>query len=129
MDIRPLYLNGRFVTTSAPLAVVNPATGETFAHVSTVDRAQVRQAVADAGAALAAWRDTTAKARGDFLLAIAAEVERRRDEIARLITLENGKPLAQSKGEVAMSVDHLRWFAEEGRRAYGRTIPHQLAGK
>ena len=129
MDIRPLYLNGRFVTTPAPLAVVNPATGETFAQVSTADRAQVRQAVADAGAALEAWRDTTAKTRGDFLLGIAAELDRRRDEIARLITLENGKPLAQSKGEVAMSVDHLRWFAEEGRRAYGRTIPHQVAGK
>src|SRR5881392_3541828 len=129
MDIRPLYLNGRFVTTSAPLAVVNPATGEPVVLVSTAERAQVRQSVADAGAVLGAWRDTTAKTRGDFLLAIAAELDRRKDEMARLITLENGKPLAQSKGEVAMSVDHLRWFAEEGRRAYGRTIPHQISGK
>jgi succinate-semialdehyde dehydrogenase/glutarate-semialdehyde dehydrogenase len=129
MQTRPLYLNGRFVETANALAVVNPATGEAFARVSTVGRDEVRKAIEDAGRALVPWREMTAKARGDALLAIAAELERRRDEIAKLITLENGKPLAQSKGEVAMSVDHLRWFAEEGRRAYGRTIPHQVAGK
>ena len=60
---------------------------------------------------------------------MADEVHKRADEIARLITLENGKPLAQSKGEMAMTEDHLRWFAEEGRRAYGRLIPHQVQGK
>jgi succinate-semialdehyde dehydrogenase/glutarate-semialdehyde dehydrogenase len=129
MDARPLYLNGKFVQTPDTLPVVDPATGEPFAKVCTIKREQVRQAIADAGAALDAWRDMTAKSRGDALLAMAAELDRRKDEIARLITLENGKPLAQSKGEVAMSVDHLRWFAEEGRRAYGRVIPHQVAGK
>ncbi|HEV2453538.1 MAG TPA: NAD-dependent succinate-semialdehyde dehydrogenase, partial [Verrucomicrobiae bacterium] len=54
---------------------------------------------------------------------------RRRDEFARVITMENGKPLAQSLGEMNMCVDHLRWFAEEARRAYGRLIPHQADGK
>ena len=129
METRPLYLNGQFVQTPETIAVVDPATGEAFARVCTASRQQVRQTIADAGAALNAWRDMTARSRGDFLLAIAAELESRRDEVARLVTLENGKPLAQSKGEVAMSVDHLRWFAEEGRRAYGRVIPHQAAGK
>src|SRR5258708_12883971 len=75
------------------------------------------------------WRQQTGKARGDFLQKIASEVEGRRDEIARLITLENGKPLAQSHGEVAMTIDHLRWFAEEARRSYGRIVPHQVEGK
>ena len=70
-----------------------------------------------------AWRALTGKARGDLLRKIADDVDRRRDEIARTITLENGKPLAQSLGEVAMTVDHLRWFAEEARRAYGRIVP------
>lgn len=128
-ETRPLYLNGKFVQTANALSVVNPATGEAFAKVCTADQKQVRKAVTDAGAALGAWRDMPAKARGDLLLALAAELDRRKDEIARLITLENGKPLAQSKGEVAMSVDHLRWFAEEGRRAYGRVVPHQIGGK
>ena len=70
-----------------------------------------------------------AKDRGLLLHRVADELNRRRDEIARTITLENGKPLSQSYGEVAMSEDHLRWFAEECRRSYGRLIPHQVKGK
>jgi succinate-semialdehyde dehydrogenase/glutarate-semialdehyde dehydrogenase len=124
-----LYLNGKWVESADTISVVNPATGEPVARVSTVTRAGVRQALADARAAYPAWRDLTAKARGDYLLAIAAEVQKRADEIAKVITQENGKPLAQSKGEVGMTVDHLRWFAEEARRSYGRAIPHQTAGK
>ena len=66
----------------------------------------------------------TAMERGTLLLhRVADELYRRKAEIARTITLENGKPLAQSEGEVAMTEDHLRWFAEEGRRVYGRIIP------
>jgi succinate-semialdehyde dehydrogenase / glutarate-semialdehyde dehydrogenase len=60
---------------------------------------------------------------------IADELERRAGEISRTMTLESGKPLAQSVTEVAMSADHLRWFAEEARRGYGRVIPHQTDGK
>ena len=82
-----------------------------------------------AQASFPAWRGLTAKERGTLLLRVADEVHKRADEIARIITLENGKPLAQSKGEMAMTEDHLRWFAEEGRRAYGRLIPHQVQGK
>lgn len=129
MEVRPLYLNGQFVKAGSPLAVIDPASGEPVAQVSTLGPEQVRQALVDAQAASRPWRALTPKSRGDYLLAIAAEMQRRGDEIARLITLENGKPLAQSKGEVAMSVDHLRWFAEEGRRAYGRVVPHQVDGK
>ncbi len=128
-NLYKLYLNGQWVASGKPIEVVNPATGEAFARVSTVDRAQVRSALQFAHAAFASWRATTAKARGQFLHRIAGEVSRRQDEIARLITLENGKPLAQSRGEVAMTEDHLRWFAEEGRRAYGRIIPHQVQGR
>jgi succinate-semialdehyde dehydrogenase/glutarate-semialdehyde dehydrogenase len=129
MKVHPLYLNGAFVTTGRDLPVRNPATGETFARISTCGRAEVAQALADAQAAFPAWRALTGRARGDVLLRIAAEVERRKDEFARTITLENGKPLAQAAGEVAMTIDHLRWFAEEARRGYGRIIPPQADGK
>ena len=129
METRGLYLNGKFVTRPESLTVINPASGEPVAKVATLEREAVRQAIADAHAAFGAWRDLPAKARGDHLLAVAGELQKRADEVARTITLENGKPLAQSKGEVAMSIDHLRWFAEEGRRAYGRIIPHQTVGK
>jgi len=129
MKAYPLYLNGQWVHSTKTIRVVNPSTGEVFAEVCTVDRAAVAQAVTDAHAAFQGWRALTGKARGDFLKKIADELERRRDEIARVITMENGKPLAQSLGEMAMSVDHLRWFAEEARRAYGRIIPQQVDGK
>ena len=129
MKTYPLYLNGKFVTTQKTIRVVNPSSTEVFAEICTVDRAAVAQAVGDAHAAFPAWRALTGKARGDFLKKIADELERRREEIARVITMENGKPLAQSMGEMAMTVDHLRWFAEEARRAYGRIIPQQADGK
>jgi succinate-semialdehyde dehydrogenase/glutarate-semialdehyde dehydrogenase len=129
MKTYPLYLNGEFVASEPAWDVTNPASGEPFARISTVDRRRVAQALADAHAAFPGWRQLTAKARGEYLRRIASEVERRRDEIARLISSENGKPLAQSLGEIGMTVDHLQWFAEEGRRAYGRVIPPQAAGK
>ncbi len=129
MKTYPLYLCGDWQISSPFSPVINPATGEALGQVSTVDRARVVEAISDAHEAFKSWRMLTGKARGDFLLAIAAEVEKRKDDIARTITLENGKPLAQSFGEVAMTVDHLRWFAEEARRAYGRIVPHQADGK
>ncbi|HEV2133337.1 MAG TPA: NAD-dependent succinate-semialdehyde dehydrogenase [Terracidiphilus sp.] len=126
---RQVYLNGKWLATGEEIAVVNPATGETFARVSMVKREHVRSALQGAHDALGAWRAKTAKERGTTLNRVADELVKRADEIARTITLENGKPLAQSRGEVAMSEDHLRWFAEEGKRAYGRLIPHQAQGR
>ena len=126
---RRVYLNGNWIATDDRIGIVDPATGETFAHVAAVKREHVRSALEGARDALGAWRAKTAKERGAALHRVADELAKRADEIARAITLENGKPLAQSRGEVAMSEDHLRWFAEEGRRAYGRLIPHQAQGR
>lgn len=129
MRTHPLYLDGDFFTSEKSVPVKNPATGEVFARASIIDRPRVAQAVRDAHAAFGLWRKQTGKARGEFLHKIALAMEPRRDEIARLITLENGKSMAQSHGEVAMSIDHLHWFGEEARRAYGRVIPPQVEGK
>ena len=120
-----LYINGEWVNTGRELEVINPADGRAFAAVCVMEREHVRSALSAAEAAFPRWRALTARERGAMLLRVADEMKRRQDEIARTITLENGKPLAQSKGEVAMSEDHLRWFAEEGTRAYGRWIPNQ----
>ena len=128
MDPKPLYLNGKWVTSQQTVEVTNPATGETIASVSTVDRNGVRQAIADAQAAFDPWRHLTATQRADTLLAVADAMSARFDEIARIITEENGKALVQSEGEVRLTIDHFRWFAEEGRRAYGRIIPNQVDG-
>jgi succinate-semialdehyde dehydrogenase/glutarate-semialdehyde dehydrogenase len=129
MERHANHLNGEWVYGPGRIPVVNPATGEVLIEVAAADRQMVRKALADAEAAFPAWSELPAKTRGDFLLAIANDLTARGDELARMITLENGKPLAQSRGEVAMTVDHLRWFAEEGRRAYGRWVPNQVGGK
>src|SRR6266567_1752100 len=129
MKTYPIYLNGELTITEKVFLVNNPATGEAFARMSSVDRAGVAQALTDAQAAFSGWRQLPGKGRGELLHKVANELQRRREEISRLITLENGKPLTQSQGEVAMSVDHLRWFAEEARRAYGRIIPQQVEEK
>ncbi len=129
MKLYPLYLDGEFVTTARHLSVENPATTQVIAEMSAVDRPRLKQAIKDAHGAFAGWRALTAKVRGEFLHKIADQLERGRDEIARTMTLEAGKPLPQSLGEVAMAIDHLHWFAEEARRAYGRVIPHQTDGK
>jgi len=128
-NIRPLYLNGQWFRGGDPLDVSDPATGETFARVATTDRAGVGKALDDAQDAWEGWRKLTGQQRGVYLNKIADAVQSRSEEIARTITLENGKPLPQSRGEVGMTVDHLRWFAEEARRAYGRVVPQQAPGK
>ena len=116
MKTYPVYLNGDLTITEKTYVVNNPATGEAFARMSAMDRPRVAQAIADAQAAFLGWRHLPGKGRGELLYKIANELHRRREEVARLITLENGKPLTQSQGEVAMAEDHLRWFAEEARR-------------
>jgi succinate-semialdehyde dehydrogenase/glutarate-semialdehyde dehydrogenase len=129
MKTYPVYLNGELIITEKTFEVSNPAKGEVFARMSQVDREIVAQAMQNAHAAFRVWRNVPGKKRGEMLRQVASEVHRRRDELARLITLENGKPLNQSEGEVAMTVDHLTWFAEEARRGYGRLVPNQVEGK
>ena len=128
-QIRPLYLNGEWVESHESLDVVNPATCKVFARVSTVGRDRVACAINDAADAWLSWRNLSGKQRGAYMLKIIDGLCKRSEEIARTITLENGKPLPQSRGEVAMTIDHFRWFAAEAERAYGRIVPNQVDGK
>ena len=125
----PLFLNGELRLAEQTLPVVNPATGEPFALMSLGGRPMAAQAIQDAHNVFSVWRQLPGKTRGEFLHKIAAELTARREELARLITMENGKPLTQSQGEISMAVDHLRWFGEEARRIYGQIIPHQVEEK
>lgn len=129
MKTYPIYLNGDFVSGAAALDVVDPAKAEPFARIAVAARADIAKALGDGDAAFDGWRSMTAKARGECLRRTAGIMADRREEIAAIMGAETGKPLDQARGEVAMSVDHLEWFAEECRRTYGRVIPHQAAGK
>jgi len=123
------YIGGDWVHTKDQIEVIDPSSGKSFARVSSIQREHVMTALATAENAFSDWRQISALERGNFMRKVADELLRRRSEIARTITLENGKPLAQSEGEVAMSADHLYWFAEEARRVYGRSVPNQVKGK
>jgi succinate-semialdehyde dehydrogenase/glutarate-semialdehyde dehydrogenase len=108
--------------------VVNPATEETIAHVASATIGDLDRATEAAQRGFAIWRHM-APAERSCIMRRAAEILRSRiDEIARLLTVENGKPLSQARLELASSADMIEWFAEEGRRAYGRLVPARAPG-
>ncbi|MBN1533429.1 MAG: NAD-dependent succinate-semialdehyde dehydrogenase [Spirochaetes bacterium] len=129
MEEYSIYIDGEWIRSEKKIRVVNPATDDAFAEVSTTDRAGVTRALESARRAFPQWSGMTGMKRGDYLLDVASRLSHRAEEIARIITMENGKPIAQSRAEVSMTIDHFRWFAEEARRGYGRVVPHQADGK
>jgi acyl-CoA reductase-like NAD-dependent aldehyde dehydrogenase len=103
--------------------VVNPADESIVAEVAFGGRADAERAIEAAAAALPDWRRRTAHDRGQVLKRVADTIRRRADELARTLTLEQGKPLPEARGEILHTADTFEWFAEEGKRAYGRIIP------
>src|SRR3954449_3051003 len=110
-------------------AVDDPATGETIAEVPRMGVAETRRAIARAEAALPKWRSLLAKDRARILGRWADLMLEREDELARLLTIEQGKPLAESHVEVAYAASFFEWFGEEGKRVYGDTIPTYAADR
>ena len=105
-------------------AVTDPATGEWLEDVPLAAEAETRRAVEAAAAAFAAWRAESATRRADVLWRIRERLLEDRERLAALRTAEQGGPLAQGRGEVDFAAGFFRWYAEEARRVYGRTIPH-----
>jgi len=103
--------------------VENPATGETIAQVPRMGVAETRRAIARAEAALPAWRALLAKDRARILRRWAERMLEHEDELAELMTMEQGKPLAESQAEILYAASFFEWFGEEGKRVYGDTIP------
>lgn len=128
---RQLFINGAWVDAAngKKLPVTNPATEETIAEVSFGGRADAAKAVAAASAALPVWMKLTAYDRAKFLKKTADLMRERADALARVMTMEQGKPLMEARGEVMHSADTFEWFAEEGKRSYGQVIPQSVAAK
>jgi succinate-semialdehyde dehydrogenase/glutarate-semialdehyde dehydrogenase len=123
-----LYLDGQWVAadTGAATPVHNPATGQALATVPVAGAAETRRAIAAAAAALPAWAARPARERADCLRRLHDLMLSHQDDLARLMTAEQGKPLAESRGEIAYSAGFFQWFGEEAKRAYGDVIPgHQ----
>ena len=111
------------------IKVNNPATGEIIGTVPKMGAAETRRAIEAADRALPAWRALTAKERATKLRRWFDLLMENQDDLGRLMTLEQGKPLAESKGEIAYAASFIEWFAEEGKRVYGDTIPGHQADK
>ncbi|MER1966568.1 NAD-dependent succinate-semialdehyde dehydrogenase [Castellaniella sp. GW247-6E4] len=109
--------------------VFNPATGGRLAEVASLDAGEVRAAIAGAVRAQAAWAARSAADRGRLLRAWNDLILQNAEDIARLMTLEQGKPLAESRGEAKYAASFIEWFAEEGKRTYGDVIPSPTADK
>jgi succinate-semialdehyde dehydrogenase / glutarate-semialdehyde dehydrogenase len=108
--------------------VFNPATGDRIGSVPSVSRDVVRGAIEAAHSSFSKWRKTPAKERADLLRRIHALMMTHQESLARLLTIEQGKPLAEARAEIAYSASYFEWFAEEARRTYGDVIPaHQSA--
>jgi succinate-semialdehyde dehydrogenase/glutarate-semialdehyde dehydrogenase len=105
------------------ITVTDPATGETIGTVPNCGRAETRRAVEVAHMAFPAWRKKTAAERAALLTRLAALIRENTEALATLLTMEQGKPLAEARGEVGGSAAYIQWFAEEARRAYGDVIP------
>ena len=128
-DISSLFIDGewREAVSGDKLDVCNPATGEVLARVSAGGREDARAAIAAADAAFPSWSARTAYERSEVLYKAWSILMSRHEELARILTSEQGKPIKAARAEVKYAADFLIWFAEEAKRAYGRTIPSARA--
>jgi succinate-semialdehyde dehydrogenase/glutarate-semialdehyde dehydrogenase len=125
------YVDGRWTEalSHARFPIKNKATGETIAEVADMDVEDVRRAIVAANEAWPGWRAKTAKERAALMRKWFDLIMANQEDLARLMTAEQGKPLAETRGEVAYGASFIEWFAEEGKRIYGDVIPSFAAGK
>jgi succinate-semialdehyde dehydrogenase/glutarate-semialdehyde dehydrogenase len=122
-------INGRWVGGAQRFAVTDPATGARLAEVANVSVQDTQAAIAAAEAAWPAWRSRPAKERSALMMKWFALLLQHADDLARIMTAEQGKPLAEARGEVLYGASFIEWFAEQAKRVYGETIPSGDAGK
>ncbi len=125
------FINGQWTDADSgdTQPVTNPASGEVLMEVAKCGTAETRRAVEAAAAALPVWRAKTAKERALLLRKLYDAMLANQEDLARILTAEQGKPLAEARGEIAYSASFIEWFAEEGKRMYGDTIPAPAADK
>lgn len=125
------FINGQWVAAASgrQFAVTNPASGDVIAQVANMGREDAMAAISAAHAALPAWKATASKDRSIRLKRWNELILAHADALAQLMTAEQGKPLAEAKGEVIYGASFVEWFAEEAKRVYGDVIPSPIAGR
>jgi succinate-semialdehyde dehydrogenase/glutarate-semialdehyde dehydrogenase len=130
-QIKRMYIDGEWVgaDSGATFDVVNPADQSIVANVANGAGPEIQRAVVAAHAAFGDWSVAAPKDRGAILVAVQQLMEKRRDDLARLVTLENGKPFEEARKEVQFALGYFGWFAEEARRTSGQWVPSPQPGK
>ncbi len=123
------YINGKWESQGEPFSVINPANGEELAKVSNAATDDYAHAIDAADAAFPDWSQKTGKERGAVLHRWYELIIEHQDALAEIMTREQGKPLKESKGEIAYGAEFVQWFAEEAKRVYGDVIPTHANGK
>jgi succinate-semialdehyde dehydrogenase/glutarate-semialdehyde dehydrogenase len=123
------YIDGEWVGAAKTLNVVNPATGTVLGTVPNLGVGETRRAIDAAERAWPAWRAKTAKERAAILRKLYELMMANQEDLAQIMTAEQGKPLTESRGEIAYGASFIEWFAEEGKRAYGDIIPQHQADR
>ena len=125
------YINGQWTASDqgTTLDVINPATGEIIARVASCGTAETRRAIEAAQTAQRDWSQTPIKERSAILRKWFNLMMQNQEDLAQILTAEQGKPLAEARGEIAYGASYIEWFAEEGKRIYGDTIPHTTNDK
>ncbi|WP_454737890.1 NADP-dependent succinate-semialdehyde dehydrogenase [Cupriavidus necator] len=123
------YIDGRWIDGERRIDVTNPATGERVGQVPQLGADETRQAIEAANRALPAWRARTARERSALLRKWFELIMASQEDLARIMTAEQGKPIAESRGEIAYAASFIEWFAEEGKRIYGDTIPAPVSNQ
>ncbi|MFN5850208.1 MAG: aldehyde dehydrogenase family protein, partial [Pirellulaceae bacterium] len=118
------WIDGNWVRGEATHPVCDPATGQQIAEVTHATPEMVTRAIEGAGAALRPWQARSAFQRGELLKEVARRMRAERESLARLLTREQGKPLAQAEAEVEYAATFFQWFGEQARRIVGRIQPH-----
>ena len=123
------YIDGEWITGTREISVDDPASGEIIGSVPNLGAAETRRAIDAAAEAFPSWKRRTAKGRAVILRRWFELMMANQEDLAVLMTTEQGKPLAESRGEVAYAASFLEWFGEEAKRLYGDTIPGHQADK
>lgn len=125
------YVDGRWqmAVSKETIAVTNPADNAVIGAVPNFSAAETRQAISAADKALPAWRAKTAKERANILRHWYELILQNKEDLARIMTLEQGKPITEARNEINYGAAFIEWFAEEGKRAYGDVIPPVVAGQ
>lgn len=123
------YINGEWLTGTTQFEVINPATNERLAQVVNAGTAEATQAITSAKLALSSWSAKSANERSRILRAWFDLMMQHQQDLARILTLEQGKPLKEAEGEIAYGASFIEWFSEEAKRVYGDTIPAPSSDK